>query len=111
MIRHIAEDQDFRTTVLQSGKALVIVDFWAPWCKPCQAMEPFLESIARRFTSVVDIIKINVDDASDLAKASNVHSIPTLLFYQAGKVVKVEMGMKNEQYLTGVVADLLKAKL
>ena len=111
MIRHVAEDQNFRAAVLQSSKPLVIVDFWAPWCKPCQAMEPVLESIARRFTSVIDIVKVNVDDAQEIAKASNVNSIPTLLFYQQGRVIKVEQGTKTEAYLTGVVSDLLKSLL
>ncbi len=108
MIRHIAEDQDFQNNVLHSSKQLVIVDFWAPWCKPCQAMEPYMDSISRRFTSLIDIIKVNVDDATDIAKASNVSSIPTLLFYQKGKVVKVAIGMKDEQTLTGIIAELLK---
>ena len=109
MIRHVAEDQNFRTSVLQSNKPLVVVDFWAPWCKPCQAMEPFMESIARRFTSVIDIVKVNVDDGQEIAKASNVQSIPTILFYHQGKVVKVEQGKKDEQYLTGVITELLKS--
>lgn len=111
MIRHVAEDQNFRVVVLQSNKKLVIVDFWAPWCKPCQAMEPIMESLSRRFTSVMDIVKVNVDDAADIAKASNVKSIPTLIFYSSGKVVKVELGMKDENYLTGVISDLLKNQL
>lgn len=111
MIRHVAEDQNFSVAVLQSNKKLVLVDFWAPWCKPCQAMEPVMESISRRFTSLLDIVKVNVDDAADIAKASNVSSIPTLLFYQSGKVVKVEIGMKDENYLTGVITELLKNQL
>ena len=111
MIRHVAEDQNFRNAVLQSNKKLVIVDFWAPWCKPCQAMEPAWESISRRFTSILDIVKVNVDDADDIAKASNVKSIPTIIFYQNGQVIKVEQGFKDEAYLTGVISDLLKNQL
>lgn len=111
MIRHVAEEHNFKISVLQSNKPLVIVDFWAPWCKPCQAMEPILESISRRFTSVLDIVKVNVDDAPDIAKASNVNSIPTLLYYNNGKVIKVEMGMRDENHLTGVIADLLKNQI
>lgn len=107
MIRHIAE-HEFAVTVLQSNKNLVIVDFWAPWCKPCQAMEPIWESLSRRFTMQLDIVKVNVDDEKRIAQASNVTSIPTLLFYQNGQVVKVEFGGKDENYLTGIITDLLK---
>jgi thioredoxin len=94
--------------VLESDKKLVIVDFWAPWCKPCQAMEPILDSISRRFTTQIDIMKVNVDDEQRIAQGSNVNSIPTMLFYQKGQCVKVEMGAKDENYLTGVIAKLLQ---
>ena len=107
MIRHIVE-HEFKMLVLDSDKKLVIVDFWAPWCKPCQAMEPILESLSRRFTTVLDIMKVNVDDEPRVAKGSNVRSIPTMIFYQKGKAVKVEIGAKDENYLTGVITNLLK---
>jgi thioredoxin 1 len=107
MIRHIAE-HEFEMLVLQSDKNLVIVDFWAPWCKPCQAMEPILDSISRRFTTQLDIIKVNVDDEPRIAQASNVTSIPTMVFYKKGQAVKVEFGAKDENHLTGVITELLK---
>lgn len=109
MIRHVAEDQDFRNAVLLSNKQLIIVDFWAPWCKPCQAMQPAWDSISRRFTTLIDIVKVNVDDAQDIAKSSNVTSVPTLLFYRNGKVVAHAIGFKDEQYITGVVTELIKS--
>ena len=107
MIRHITE-HDFKMLVLESDKPLVIVDFWAPWCKPCQAMEPILDSISRRFTTQIDIMKVNVDDEQRIAQGSNVRSIPTMLFYKKGQVVKAEIGSKDENYLTGVIASLLQ---
>ena len=107
MIRHITE-HDFKMLVLESDKPLVIVDFWAPWCKPCQAMEPILNAISRRFTTQIDIMKVNVDDEQRVAQGCNVHSIPTMVFFQKGQSVKVEFGAKDEQYLTGVIADLLR---
>ncbi len=111
MIKHITEDHYFKISVIQSNKPLIMVDFWAPWCKPCQAMEPILESISRRFPSVLDIVKVNVDDAPEIAKASNVNSIPTILYYSKGQVIKVDKGMKDENYLIGVITDILKDQL
>lgn len=107
MIRHIAE-HEFDMYVLKSDKNLVIVDFWAPWCKPCQAMEPILDAISRRFTIQIDIIKVNVDDEPRLAKISGVRSVPTMVFFQRGQHVKSEVGAKSEAYLTGVITDLLR---
>ena len=107
MIRHIAE-HEFEMYVTQSDKNLVIVDFWAPWCKPCQAMDPILDAVSRRFTIQMDIIKINTDDEKRLTKISGVQSIPALVYFQRGQVVGTDTGLKTEEYLTGKISDFLK---
>lgn len=108
MIRHIAE-HEFDMYVINSDKNIVIVDFWAPWCKPCQAMHPVLDAVSRRFTLQMDIIKINIDDEQRLAKISGIRSIPALVYFQKGKVVGTDVGVKTEEYMTGKITDILKA--
>jgi thioredoxin-like negative regulator of GroEL len=56
----------------------------------------------------LDIVKVNVDDEKRIAQASNISTIPAMLFYQKGKVVKAVFGGKDEAYLTGVISELLK---
>lgn len=108
MIKHIAE-HEFEMFVLQSRKKVVLVDFWAQWCAPCRTMDPILESIARRFTMTLDVIKVNVDDEPRLAKVSGVKSIPTMIFFKNGKPVmdQILIGTKTEGELTGIVNTLV----
>lgn len=108
MIRHIAE-HEFQMIVLESDKNLVVVEFWAPWCKSCQALHPILDAISRKFTTQIDIIKVNVDDEPRLAKISGAKSVPHLVFFKKSQVVGTEVGLKDEAYLTGLITSHLQS--
>ena len=83
MIRHLVE-HEFDQFVSKSAKQLVILDFWASWCKPCGVMEPIMENISRRFTMTVEILKVDVDNEERLAKAAGIQSVPTMVFFKPG---------------------------
>lgn len=70
----------------------VLVDLWAPWCGPCRMVSPALEQLAREFRGRVKLVKVNVDDAADLATRFAVMGIPTLLVLQQGQVVERQTG-------------------
>ena len=87
MIKHLENVNEFEKEVQGD---LVIVDFYADWCGPCQMLAPVLEDLDKEVN--VKIVKINVDDIPELARQFRVMSIPTLLLFKDGKFVKKELG-------------------
>jgi thioredoxin 1 len=77
----------------------VLVDFWAEWCAPCRAIAPALEEIAKELDGKLKIVKVNVDEAPDLAGQWGVRSIPTLLVFKGGKVVDQAVGALSKAAL------------
>lgn len=83
----------------------VVVDFWAPWCQPCHQLAPVLERVAGRFGDV-EAVKLNVDDAPQIAQRYRVQGIPALKAFRDGAVVRELSGVQTEQALTGLFAGL-----
>lgn len=84
----------------------VVVDFWAPWCQPCHQLAPVLERVASRFAGDVDAVKLNVDDAPQIAQRYRVQGIPALKAFRDGAVARELSGVQTEQALTGLFAGL-----
>jgi len=78
---------------------LVLVDFNAPWCIPCQKMAPMFEKVAMQQKERLTFIKINVDENKELVKAKSIESLPTILLYKDGKVVWKYNGLIEEKDL------------
>jgi thioredoxin 1 len=70
----------------------VLVDFWAPWCGPCNALTPTVEAFAAEYAGQVKVVKVNSDENQDLAKRFNVRGIPHLLLFKAGQQAAVVAG-------------------
>ena len=98
----IHETKDtFQQEVLES-KIPVLVDFWAEWCGPCQMVLPIVEELGEELTDV-KICKVNVDEQMELAKQYRVMSIPTLMVFKDGEMVKREMGAKSKAELLAML--------
>ena len=78
----LGEDQ-FEAFV-QRTELPVLVDFWAPWCGPCRAMAPHFERAARELKDSVRLVKVNTEEAPQLAARYNIRSIPTLILFRSG---------------------------
>lgn len=85
---------NFNEEVMNSNKP-VLLDFWAPWCGPCQMVLPIVEEIAGE-RSDIKVGKVNVDEQKELAKQFRVLSIPTLVVMKDGKIEKRSMGAKSK---------------
>ena len=87
MIKHLENANEFENEVKEG---LVVVDFYADWCGPCQMLAPVLEDLEKETS--IKIVKINVDEIPDLARQFRIMSIPTLMLFKDGKFVKKELG-------------------
>ena len=77
--------------LLESEK-LIIVDFWATWCGPCRMLSPLLDEVEEEMSDKITVVKVNVDDADEIAMRYRIMSIPTLLFFKNGQVVDKTVG-------------------
>ncbi len=77
----------------------VLVDFWAEWCGPCKMIAPVLDELADEQVGKVKIVKVNVDNAQELAGKYRISSIPTLLIFKGGMVKEQVVGMTGKKDL------------
>lgn len=83
---------DFENIIL---KGTVLVDFFATWCGPCKMLAPILEELAEEYREKITILKIDVDEFSPIASKFSVFSIPTLILFKDGEIVKKTVGFKD----------------
>lgn len=95
-------DADFKSAVLQSTRP-TLVDFWAPWCGPCQKIGPVLDELAIERADSIKIAKVNVDESPNVAAAYGIDSIPTLLLFKGGKIVGRLIGLQPKAELERVL--------
>ena len=101
---HLLEltDDNWQKEVLSSEQP-VLVDFWAPWCGPCRAIAPHVESLASEYEGKIRVGKLNIDDHQQAARQYGVRSIPTLLLFKEGKVVEQIVGAVAKDKLESLV--------
>ncbi len=91
-------DDNFESEVLKSDQP-VLVDFWAPWCGPCQMMGPVIDELAEEMKGTAKIGKLDVDENPKKASEYGIMSIPSLKIFKGGKVVKEFMGVQQKTIL------------
>ena len=98
-------DQNFDQEVIKNNLP-VLVDFWAPWCGPCQMMGPIIDELSKELEGKVKVGKVNVDENQDISSKYEIMSIPALKVFKGGKVVKEFVGVQNKMILKGELEKL-----
>ena len=93
--------ENFESEVLQSDKP-VLIDFYADWCGPCKMLSPIVDEVAEENTDI-KVVKINVDNAQDLAMKYQVMSIPTLVVIKEGKEVNRSVGLIDKSEVISLI--------
>lgn len=98
----ILTKDNFETEVLKSEKP-VLVDFWATWCPPCRLLGPVIAEIAEEQITSLKVGKVDVDEQKELASQFNIMSIPTMILFKDGKVVKEILGYKLKEEILELI--------
>src|SRR3990167_10358656 len=102
----VVTDQNFESEVLKSTIP-VLVDFWAVWCGPCQIQGPIVDDVAKTLGDKVVVGKLNVDENPQYAQKYGIMSIPTLMVFKNGTVVKQFIGVQSKEILLGELNKLI----
>jgi len=86
---------------------LVMVDFWAVWCGPCQMVAPIVEELANEYAGKLRVMKLNTDESPEIAGRYQVMSIPTILFFKDGRPVEKLVGARPKRQFKEVIDSLL----
>lgn len=95
-------ESNFKEEVLNSNKP-VLVDFWATWCGPCRMLSPIIEEIAAEKSETLKVGKVNVDEEPALATQFGIASIPMLVLFKNGKVVKISVGYQPKEEILKLI--------
>jgi len=91
-------DENFEEEVLKSDLP-VLVDFWAPWCGPCNMVAPVVKEIAGEYEGKLKVCKLNVDEASAVASKYGIMSIPTLMVFKGGEIAEQIIGAVPKEHI------------
>ena len=100
-------ERQISTTEVISSPVPVVADFWAEWCGPCKMIAPILKDLAAEYKDKLKVAKIDVDQEPELASQFNIVSIPTLLFFNKGQVVKQQIGAVPRHALEKIIKDMI----
>ncbi len=103
-VSDITEAAQWETDVIGSSTP-VFVDFWAEWCGPCRMVGPIVDEISGEYEGKVKFVKVNVDKAGEISSRYNVFSIPTMILFKNGEIVKQQVGAASKDQLKKIIDE------
>lgn len=104
MVHHIEPGQIIDEVLKNEG--LVVVDFFATWCAPCQMLAPVLIELEKKYGDEVEFYKVNIDESEDSAIRYGVSSVPTLIFFKNGEEIDRQVGFADEDELSNWIEEM-----
>ncbi|MBW1703601.1 MAG: thioredoxin [Deltaproteobacteria bacterium] len=105
MVKEVT-DQNFANDVLKAEMP-VLIDFWAPWCGPCNMVSPVVEKVSDDYVDKMEFCKMNVDEAPETAQSYGIMSIPTLMLFKNGEKVDEIIGAVPESSIKTMIDTVL----
>ncbi|NIP33227.1 thioredoxin [Candidatus Saccharibacteria bacterium] len=103
------DDKNFEDQVMKS-KVPVFVDFWAPWCGPCQSMLPIIEEVAKEYKEdIIKIAKLNIDENKAVPGQYGIMSVPTFMIFKDGQIIDQFVGAHSKDSLKERIDQVLEA--
>ncbi len=100
------DDSTWDVDVMKANE-LVMVDFWAVWCGPCQMVAPIIDELAQEYAGKLKVRKLNTDESPEIAGRYQVMSIPTILFFRNGQPVEKLVGARPKRQFKELIDSLL----
>jgi thioredoxin 1 len=94
-----ASEETFEEEVLRS-ELPVLVDFWAPWCRPCRQVMPAIQAVAREYAGRLKVVRVNTDRNRNLAAELGIRGVPTVMLFADGRIIETAVGARpREDYV------------
>jgi len=106
-VKAVSDKKSWETDVISSPMP-VFVDFWAEWCGPCRMVSPVVEELSNEYDGKVSFVKVNVDEANEIASKYNVFSIPTLAVFNKGEIVAQQVGAASKESYKNMIDKALE---
>lgn len=104
---HTIDAAQINEEIVRNSNKLMIVDFYADWCMPCQMLAPILTELDKKYKEV-EFYRINIDEAQEFSLLNEISAVPTLLFYREGEVVERVVGLNSIDKLSSIIETYYK---